>query len=47
MTGQLVKTFENQSVEFQYPISDLTQGIYLVKVSDDNNHHQTLKLIKN
>lgn len=47
MTGQLVKTFENQLVDYQYPISDLTQGMYFVKISDDNNHHETLKLIKN
>lgn len=46
MTGQLVKTFENQMENFQYPIYDLNQGMYFVKVSDDNNHNQTLKLIK-
>lgn len=46
MTGQLIKTFENQPDNYQYPISDLNQGVYFVKVSDDNNHNQTLKLIK-
>ena len=46
MTGQLVRTFENQPENYQYPISDLNQGVYFVKVSDDNNHNQTLKLIK-
>ena len=46
MTGQLVRAFENQPENYQYPISDLNQGVYFVKVSDDNNHNQTLKLIK-
>lgn len=46
MTGQLVRTFENQPENYQYPISDLNQGVYFVKVSDENNHNQTLKLIK-
>jgi Alpha amylase, catalytic domain/Secretion system C-terminal sorting domain len=46
MTGQLVKTFENQPENYQYPISDLNQGVYFVKISDDNNHNQTMKLIK-
>ena len=46
MTGQLVKTFENQPADFQYPISELNQGMYFVTISDNNNHHETLKLIK-
>ncbi|WP_395045225.1 alpha-amylase family glycosyl hydrolase [Flavobacterium sp.] len=46
ITGQLVKTFESQVENNQYPIYDLNQGIYLIKVSDDNNHQKTMKLIK-
>ncbi len=46
ITGQLIKTFENKLENNQYPIYDLNQGIYLVKVSDDFNHQKTMKLIK-
>ena len=46
LTGQLVKTYNNQSEEFQYSISDLNQGIYLVKITDENNREKALKLIK-
>ncbi|MBY0485678.1 MAG: T9SS type A sorting domain-containing protein [Flavobacteriaceae bacterium] len=46
MTGQLVKSFKNQSDNFQYDIADLNQGIYLVKVTDANNNEKTLRLIK-
>ena len=46
VTGQLVKTFENQSAEYQFNISDLTKGMYLVKVTDHENHEKTMKLIK-
>ena len=46
LTGQLVKTYNNQTEEFQYSISDLNQGIYLVKITDENNREKALKLIK-
>lgn len=46
ITGQLIKSFKNQSEDFQYPISELNKGIYLVKISDDFNHQETMKLIK-
>ena len=46
ITGQLVKTFNNELEDFQYSISDLNQGIYLVKVTDENNKEKSLKLIK-
>jgi hypothetical protein len=46
MTGQLVKTFENQLENYKYPISELNQGLYFVTVSDENNHQKTMKLIK-
>ncbi|MEC4049168.1 alpha-amylase family glycosyl hydrolase [Flavobacterium sp. SUN046] len=46
MTGQLVKTFTNTTEDYQYPISDLNSGMYLVKAIDSNNNEKTLKLIK-
>lgn len=46
ITGQLVKSFNNQPVEHQYAIEDLNQGMYLVKVSDNDNNEMTMKLIK-
>jgi 1,4-alpha-glucan branching enzyme len=47
VTGQLVKSFKaNQSKENQYPISDLNQGIYLVKVINENNELKVMKLLK-
>lgn len=46
ITGQLVKTFTNQPVSHQYVIEDLNQGMYLVKVSDNDNHEMTMKLMK-
>ena len=46
ITGQLVKKFENRSSGYQFNISDLNQGVYLVKVTDENNREKTMKLIK-
>jgi hypothetical protein len=46
ITGQLVKKFEKKPSNYQYQISDLEKGIYLVKVSDENNREKTMKLIK-
>ncbi|HQK38622.1 MAG TPA: T9SS type A sorting domain-containing protein, partial [Flavobacterium alvei] len=46
ITGQLVKSFANQSEENQYSISDLNQGIYLVKVVDENNELKVMRLLK-
>ena len=46
LTGQLVKEFNKTSENYQYSISDLNQGVYLVKVIDADNHEKTLKLIK-
>jgi hypothetical protein len=45
VSGQLVKTFAS-SESNQYSISDLSTGLYFVKVSDANNNSKTLKLIK-
>ncbi len=46
ITGQLVKTFEKVSSNEQYSISDLNQGVYLVKVTDTNNREKTMRLLK-
>ena len=46
ITGQLVKSFSNLTIDDQYSISDLNQGIYLVRIVDLNNSQKTLKLIK-
>jgi Alpha amylase, catalytic domain/Secretion system C-terminal sorting domain len=47
ITGQLVKSFNaNQSKENQFPISDLKQGMYLVKALNENNEVKEMKLLK-
>jgi glycosidase len=46
VTGQLVKTFESKPADFQFSISDLDKGVYLVKATDENNREKTMKLIK-
>ncbi|TDE45438.1 T9SS type A sorting domain-containing protein [Flavobacterium rhamnosiphilum] len=47
ITGQLVKTFDaNQSEGHQFMISDLNQGLYIVKAYDENNGIQVMKFIK-
>lgn len=46
LTGQLVKSFQNQQQHFQFSISDLNKGIYLVKIFDTTNREKSLKLIK-
>lgn len=47
ITGQLVKSFnENQSKENQFPISDLSKGMYFVKALNENNEVKVLKLLK-
>ena len=46
ITGQLVKSFSNLTINDQYSIADLNQGIYLVRVVDLNNRQKTMKLIK-
>jgi hypothetical protein len=45
ISGQLIKTFVS-SDNNQFSISDLSTGLYLVRVSDANNNNKTLKLIK-
>ena len=47
ITGQIVKSFENiPSEEYQFDVNDLSNGIYLVKATDEYNNSKTLKLIK-
>ncbi len=46
LTGQLVKTFEKQTSEYQFSISELNKGVYFVKTIDFNNREKTIKLIK-
>ena len=48
VTGQLVKSFNQiQSKDYQYTISDLKTGIYIVKAVNIEGQQKTLKLIKN
>jgi hypothetical protein len=48
ITGQLVKSFQNSfTSDSVFDISDLDNGVYLVKTSDEYNRVQTLKLVKN
>jgi 1,4-alpha-glucan branching enzyme len=47
VTGQLVKSFGTQFSNYNFQISDLINGIYIVKVTDSDGRTQSLKLIKN
>lgn len=46
LTGQLVKSFGNTIENVEYDISDLNQGVYLVKITDFSNNEKVLKLVK-
>ena len=47
VTGQLVKEFKgNFEATHSYPTADLNQGIYLVKITDENHQQSTVKWIK-
>jgi hypothetical protein len=47
ISGQLVKSFTtNGNPDFQFGISDLRLGLYIVKATDANNKTQVMKLIK-
>jgi len=47
ITGQLVKEFKGGfDSNYSYSIDGLNQGIYLVKVTDENDNHTSIKLIK-
>ena len=48
ITGQLVKSFDaNKMAGSQFSVSDLNQGLYIVKTFDENNGMKVLKLLKN
>ncbi|MEZ7504182.1 alpha-amylase family glycosyl hydrolase [Flavobacterium sp. Arc2] len=47
VTGQLMKSFNgNQSTSSQYNVSDLSNGVYVVKALNENNEVQVMKFIK-
>jgi glycosidase len=46
ITGQLVKRFDAEVNGYQYNVNDLTNGIYLVKITDENRNAKTIKLVK-
>ena len=47
ITGQLVKSFStNTTADYQFSISDLKTGIYIVKAVNDNNELKVMKLLK-
>ncbi|RZJ33067.1 MAG: T9SS type A sorting domain-containing protein, partial [Flavobacterium sp.] len=47
LTGQLVKEFKGlQADGYEYNVSDLNTGLYLVKVTDENSHEKTMRFIK-
>ena len=46
VTGQLVKTFTDKFSDEALSVSELQNGIYLVKVIDNNNNQATKKFIK-
>ena len=46
ITGQLIKTFTNTLDSYQFQISELNSGLYLVKAIDENNNEKTMKLVK-
>jgi len=46
VTGQLIKTYRNVVANNQCDISDVNQGVYIVKIKDAYNLEKTFKLIK-
>jgi glycosidase len=48
ITGQLVKSFDsNQALGYQYTVSDLSKGMYIVKAYNENNELRSMKFLKN
>ena len=48
ITGQLVKSFDvNKMAGSEFSVSDLNQGLYIVKAYDENSGMKVLKLLKN
>ncbi|GAA3763895.1 hypothetical protein GCM10022423_14720 [Flavobacterium ginsengiterrae] len=47
ISGQLVKTFtSNENADFQFGVSELQTGLYIVKAVDQNQKTQVMKFIK-
>jgi hypothetical protein len=46
-TGQLVRSFGPELEGYQYDISDLSKGLYLVKITDENGRSKLIKFVKN
>ncbi len=47
ITGQLVKTYKGGfTAEHNFSVSDLSKGVYFVKITDDANRQGTIKFIK-
>lgn len=46
VTGQLVKSFHHQAMDYFYSVSDLNKGVYLVKITDSYKREKTMKLVK-
>jgi len=46
ITGQLVKTFGATAAGSSFDVSSLSRGIYMVKITDENNAQSTTKLVK-
>ena len=46
MTGQLIKTENNSFANKEINVSDLSKGIYIVKITNSNNLSISKKLIK-
>ena len=47
VSGQLIKSFaSNGNVDFQFGVSELQTGLYIVKASDENGKTQVMKFIK-
>lgn len=47
VTGQLMKSFNgNQAAVYQFNVSDLSNGVYVVKAYDDNEELQVMKFVK-
>ncbi|MFM2265118.1 MAG: hypothetical protein RLZ77_536 [Bacteroidota bacterium] len=46
-TGQLVRSFGPELEGYQYNISDLSKGLYLVKITDENGRSKLIKFVKN
>ncbi|PIF69397.1 alpha-amylase family glycosyl hydrolase [Flavobacterium sp. 2] len=47
ISGQLVKSFNaNGKIDFQFEVSDLEAGLYIMKAMDENKKTQVMKFIK-